>query len=317
MGISLKEIDRLEIVTVQDNTIDLLVRDNNEVIQRALPLKGIELKNSILAEHGFSALVTASVNGSARTLLFDFGFSGHGAAYNAEALNLDLTAVEATALSHGHPDHTGGFEAMVEKMGGKKPSFVCHPAAFRNPRYSKITEDFKVQFPALTREQIEKAGLKLRETAVPLSLLDDSILFLGEIPRATSYETVPANFCYEEGGAEKHDEIDDDTALAANVRGKGLVVLSGCAHAGIVNTVNRAREVTGVDRVHAVMGGFHLAGADIETVVKPTADALAEMKVDYLVPTHCTGREAVRYLEERFPEQFILNMSGTRLTFAA
>jgi 7,8-dihydropterin-6-yl-methyl-4-(beta-D-ribofuranosyl)aminobenzene 5'-phosphate synthase len=117
MSISLQEIDRVEIMTLQDNFIDLLARDNSEVVQRAVPLKGLEIKNSILAEHGFSALVTVTADGKRRQMMFDFGFSAHGAAYNAEALNLDLSTVEVMALSHGHLDHTGGLAALAEKIG--------------------------------------------------------------------------------------------------------------------------------------------------------------------------------------------------------
>jgi len=113
------------------------------------------------------------------------------------------------------------------------------------------------------------------------------------------------------------DPFHDDTGLAFNIKGRGLVVLSGCAHAGIVNTVKHARQVTGIDEVHAIMGGFHLSGTDFDTVVAPTTEGLKALEPDYIVPTHCTGREVVMYIEREMPDQFILNMSGTKLTFAA
>ncbi|MCU0605068.1 MAG: MBL fold metallo-hydrolase, partial [Desulfobacterales bacterium] len=121
----------------------------------------------------------------------------------------------------------------------------------------------------------------------------------------------------EEGGVEKFDPIEDDSAVVAHVRGKGLVVLSGCAHSGIVNTVAYAREVTGVERIFAVMGGFHLTGADFEPVIGQTTAALKALDPGYIVPTHCTGRRASVQIEREMPEQFLLNMSGTKMVFAA
>ena len=123
--------------------------------------------------------------------------------------------------------------------------------------------------------------------------------------------------CCEVDGDEIPDPFHDDTGVAFHVRGKGLVVLSGCAHAGIVNTVKHAQAVTGVDDVHAVMGGFHLSGTDFDSVVAPTTENLKAIDPDYIVPTHCTGRAVSIYIEKEMPEQFILNMSGTKLTFAA
>ena len=316
MTAKLNLIDKVEILTLQDNYIDLTAQDNSDVVARAMPLKGLEIKNSILAEHGFSALVTVTRGDERRSILFDFGFSEHGAAFNAEALGVDLTTVEALALSHGHLDHVGGILPLTERVGKKGIELVLHPTAFRNPRYLKITDDFKVFFPAFTRERAEAAGVQVKETAEPYPMLDGGVLFLGAIPRETPFEKVPPNFCYEENGQEGQDPIDDDSALVFNVKNKGLVVVSGCAHAGIVNTVNHARKVTGTDRLFAVMGGFHLGGADMDTVIAPTARALKEMAPDYIVPTHCTGREATMHIEREMPDQFLLNMAGTKMTFA-
>ena len=122
---------------------------------------------------------------------------------------------------------------------------------------------------------------------------------------------------HEEGGAEKFDPIEDDSAIVAHVKGKGLVVLSGCAHSGIVNTVAYARDVTGVDPVYAVMGGFHLTGPDFEPIIGKTTEALKAVNPRYIVPTHCTGRKAAMHIEREMPDRFLLNMSGTRMIFAA
>jgi len=315
MSMYLKPLDRVEILTLQDNYIDIAAGDGNEMIQRTPPLIDGELKGTILAEHGFSALVTITMGDQARRLLFDFGLSEFGAAYNAEFLKADISKVEAAAISHGHPDHIGGFKQLVEKIERNEIPLVVHPAAFRHPRYLKITKDFKVGFPAFTREMIREAGLELVETEGSYSLVDGSILFLGQIPRETAYEKGLPNTYFEDKGQEKFDAIEDDTAIVMHLKGKGLVVLSGCAHSGIINTVNYARKVTGIDQVHAVMGGFHLTGAHFEPFIQPTTQALKAINPAYVIPTHCTGRKAINYMENELPEKFILNMAGTKLIF--
>ncbi|MBU2647189.1 MBL fold metallo-hydrolase [bacterium] len=244
-----------------------------------------------------------------------FGFSENGAYQNAKALNADLSAVEMMALSHGHIDHTGGFKSLVAGIGKKGIQLVVHPAGFRKGRVVKITDDFKIVMPILERETIAAAGVELIETADPYPMLDGALYFLGEIPRKTEFEKGVASFRYQEDGEEKWDAINDDTSLVAHVRGKGLVVLSGCAHAGIVNTVNYAREITGIDQVHAVMGGFHLTGKENAAMIEPTAKALKEIGPQYVIPTHCTGRNAGMRIQAAMPDQYLLNMSGTRMVF--
>lgn len=317
MSITIRQSDRVEILTLQDNTIDLTSQDNSAVVQRAMPLKGLEVRNSILAEHGFSALVTIAQADAARTLLFDFGFSEHGAAFNADALGVDLGTVEALALSHGHLDHVGGMAQLVERTGKTGLPLFAHPEVFRNPRYMKITEDFKIFFPAFTREKVKAAKIELVEAPGAHPMLDGAALFLGEIRRTTDFEKGAPSLFFEKDGKETQDTFEDDTAVVFNVRDKGLVVLSGCAHAGIINTTRYATEVTGVEKIFAIMGGFHLGGPGNEELIQKTVAGLADLDPDYIVPTHCTGRQAVMAIEQAMPEKFILNMSGTKLTFAA
>jgi 7,8-dihydropterin-6-yl-methyl-4-(beta-D-ribofuranosyl)aminobenzene 5'-phosphate synthase len=315
--IRINEIDKVEILTLQDNYIDLMAMDNNAIVQRALPLKDGQYRRSILTEHGFSALVRTTTDGKTHTLLFDTGFSEIGAAYNANALGVDLAEIETIALSHGHMDHTGGFAAMTAAIPNKGIPVVAHPAIFRAPRYLKLSETLKINLPSLTREAVAATGMKLVETTEPLPLLDGDVLFLGEIPQKTDFEKGFPIAHYQEKGEEKWDPIEDDTSLVMNVKGKGLVVLSGCAHAGIVNTVHYAREVTGIEKVYAVMGGFHLTGPLFEHIIDRTTDELKKINPAYIIPTHCTGRKAIAHIEKEMGGHFILNMSGTKLTFAA
>jgi 7,8-dihydropterin-6-yl-methyl-4-(beta-D-ribofuranosyl)aminobenzene 5'-phosphate synthase len=316
MTIKLKEIDKIEILTLQDNYIDVAAFDGTDIVQRAMRVKDTEMKNSILAEHGFSTIITITVDAKPRSLLFDFGFSEHGAAYNADVLDLDLTAVEAMVLSHGHMDHFGGLEQLTERVGKKGIELVVHPTAFRPSRYIKVSDEFKIGLPALERERIKNAGISLVESEQPRMLLDDSVLFLGEIPKQTDFEKGSPRMYYDENGESKWDALEEDSAIVANVKRKGLVILSGCAHSGIINTIKYAQELSGVENVFVVMGGFHLTGKDFEPIIEPTADALKAINPQHIVPTHCTGRKAVMHLEKEMPDKFLLNMSGTKMIFA-
>jgi 7,8-dihydropterin-6-yl-methyl-4-(beta-D-ribofuranosyl)aminobenzene 5'-phosphate synthase len=317
MSTDLKEVDKIEVLTLQDNYIDIAAFDGTEIVQRAMPVKDMEIKNSILAEHGFSAVVTITKGGKPRRIIFDFGFSENGAAFNADALGVDLSTVEAMVLSHGHMDHFGGLAPLAKKMGKSGVELFLHPAALRKPRYAKVTEDLKLYLPPLTTERLEDAGVSLVETKENRLMLDGALLYLGEIPRRTEFEKGFPRMFYDDDGQEKWDPIEDDTAVVAHIKGKGLVILSGCAHAGIINTVRYAQEVTGVDSIYVVMGGFHLTGADFEPIIEPTIEALKNLDPQYVIPTHCTGRKAIMQIEKEMPEKFLLNMSGTTMVFQA
>ena len=136
--IKLNAVDKVEILTLQDNYIEMTAMDNNAVITRAMPLKDGEIRASILAEHGFSAIVKTTMGDKTKTMLFDFGFSENGAAQNAATLGVDMTEIEAVALSHGHSDHTGGMEKLTAMIGKRDIPFVVHPSAFKSPRYLKL-----------------------------------------------------------------------------------------------------------------------------------------------------------------------------------
>jgi 7,8-dihydropterin-6-yl-methyl-4-(beta-D-ribofuranosyl)aminobenzene 5'-phosphate synthase len=313
---ALNELDRVEILSLQDNYIESTAMDDSEIVRRARNVRDGEIRNAIQAEHGFSALVRTTRKGRTKTLLFDFGFSEHGTAYNADALDVDLREVETLVLSHGHSDHTGGLKRLVAKIGKKGIDIVLHPGAFKEDRYITRRGE-KDRFPRVSREALEALGLNVVATREPRPLLDGDALFLGEIPRTTPFEKGVPHAFFLDRGKETWDPIEDDSSIAMNLRGKGLVVLSGCAHSGIINTVRRAMAVAGVGKVHAVMGGFHLSGPAFETVIGPTAEELRKIGPDFVIPCHCTGRRAIMQLEQAMPGQFILNMSGTALTLRA
>ena len=152
----LNEVDKIEILTLQDNFVEITASDNSDIVSRARFLMHGEIRNSIRAEHGFSAIIKTTAAGRTRTLLFDFGFSKDGAAANAKAMGIYMGEVEVMTLSHGHNDHFLGFEKLVKMIGKEGIQLILHPAAFKQQRYLKFASDFKAHFPSITRKKIEK-----------------------------------------------------------------------------------------------------------------------------------------------------------------
>ena len=307
----LNEVDKITIQTLQDNYIDISALDNNAVVTRAM-----QLKTSILAEHGFSAIVRTMKGDMMRSMLFDFGFSEGGAAMNALTLGIDMQSVEAAALSHGHIDHFGGMEKLTALIGRKDIPLVVHPAVFRTHRFLKF-QNTCTDLPEFTREKAQTAGFKVIETTNPYPLLDGDVLFLGEIPRRNDFEKGFPMAFFKENGFDKLDPTEDDTSIVMNLKGKGLVIISGCAHSGIINTIQHAIEVTGVSQVYLIMGGFHLSGTLFEPLINQTTEELKKFNPTFVIPTHCTGHKAILNIEKEMPTQFILNMSGTTLNITA
>jgi len=171
------------------------------------------------------------------------------------------------------------------------------------------------ELPSTSRSALEGMGFAIVEERQPSFLLDGSVLITGEVDRMTAFETGMRGHEALHDGAWRADPlILDDQALVLSLRDRGLVILSGCGHAGIVNTVRYARDLTGQGTVAAIVGGFHLSGPMFEPIIGPTADALADFSPSLLVPAHCTGWRAVHQFATRFPEAFVMSTVGTTIT---
>jgi 7,8-dihydropterin-6-yl-methyl-4-(beta-D-ribofuranosyl)aminobenzene 5'-phosphate synthase len=314
---NLLPVERVEITTLADNYIDLAAGGNTEKVKRGRPAGTGALPGSILAEHGFSTLIRTQENADKHALLMDFGLSEDVAARNAKTLGLDLSDVEEAVLSHGHKDHFGGMVQMAESIHKTNLPLTVHPSVFKPQRFIALGPGLKVPMPSADENLFKEAGFLVVKSEKPKTLIKGHALFLGEIPRETSFEKGMPNAVFEQNGKDLHDPLEDDTALVIHVKGRGLVIVSGCAHAGIINTVRYAQKVTGISKIHAVMGGFHLTGPAFEPIIDETVAALKEIQPDYIIPTHCTGRKAIGAFENQMPGAFILNMAGTTLTFSA
>jgi 7,8-dihydropterin-6-yl-methyl-4-(beta-D-ribofuranosyl)aminobenzene 5'-phosphate synthase len=188
-----------------------------------------------------------------------------------------------------------------------------HPGAFTKRRIA-IPGLFELELPSPNRTALREAGLEVVERRQPSLLFDDSVLITGEVDRTSDFEKgMPFHEALTDGTWTSDPLIIDDQALIVHVAGHGLVVLTGCGHAGIVNIVRYARRLTGIDTVAAVVGGFHLSGPAFEPIIKPTVEALAEIGAEAIIPAHCTGWRAAHALAEAMPNAYIPNSVGSQL----
>jgi 7,8-dihydropterin-6-yl-methyl-4-(beta-D-ribofuranosyl)aminobenzene 5'-phosphate synthase len=235
----LKEINRAEVTCLVDNNVDVLL-PSTKVAYRP-PLDENWFAHPLMAEHGFSAAIKLEVNGTERRILFDSGLDPLTASHNAGVLGLDLSSCELVVSSHGHIDHAGGLMNIRKKMNEKKQQqkipLVLHEDAFRN-RLVKFRDDRMINLPAPNRANLIEAGYDLVEKQSQSLWIEDRILVTGEIPRANDFEKgFPIHYSEIDGKMENDPLIKDDQALILNIKDKGLVIISGCAHAGIINII--------------------------------------------------------------------------------
>ena len=312
--VSLKELDRVEVLTLMDNYVDVLL-ENTEIVTRPPKSTGEELPtDTLLAEHGLCLRVRVERNAEKHTILFDTGYNNMSVLHNMDQLAVDPNEMEAIVLSHAHMDHTGSMYPILEKISGPIP-LVIHPDAFLYPRFIEEKDGTKRRFPrTLVREKLSQCNVKLLESKNPIPIVDETILVTGEIERTTVFEKGMPNALIERDGSLQRDPVTDDQALVMNLKEKGLVVISGCSHAGIVNTVRYAKKITGVEKIHAVLGGFHLSGPFYEKILGETIDQLKALSPAVVVPMHCTGRKAMDQFAREFPSSFELNSVGSTIT---
>jgi 7,8-dihydropterin-6-yl-methyl-4-(beta-D-ribofuranosyl)aminobenzene 5'-phosphate synthase len=312
--IALEPVDAVTVTTLVDNVTDLLLPDEGPAkrfsLGQAVGLTGDALR----AEHGFSCLVTVEKGGRAVRVLFDAGLTPDGLVENMRRLELSPQDIDIIVLSHGHWDHTTGMYGLVRALGRTNVPVLIHPEFWNRRRVALPTG--AVELPSTSKAALEGAGFEIVEQEQPSFLLDGSLLVTGEVDRTTEFEQGHPLFeAYRDGRWQPDPLILDDQALVADVRGRGLVVLTGCGHSGIVNILRYVQKLTGQDRIHAVIGGFHLGGPLFERIIPPTCDALAELAPDHIVPTHCSGWRAIHAIAARFPHAFIQNSVGTRYEF--
>jgi 7,8-dihydropterin-6-yl-methyl-4-(beta-D-ribofuranosyl)aminobenzene 5'-phosphate synthase len=305
-------VDQATISIVMDNSIDLLMASSD--VARRLPLGPNPFEKPLpIAEHGFSVLISVRQEDEVRKVLFDAGVSRRGILYNIDALEINLNEIQAIILSHGHADHALGLRGVVDRLGTRGMPLILHPDAYLERKLVLPNGD-EVGLPAPKIADLRRQNIEVLEEVGPSMLVDDMILVSGEVARTTEFEQgFPIHYAKRHDHWEPDPLIMDDQCAIINVREKGLIVITGCGHAGIINTIRNAQAITGIDQVYAVIGGFHLTGALFEPYIPATIEALKAIKPRYVMPGHCTGWSATHEIARAMPEAYIPNSVGTTL----
>jgi 7,8-dihydropterin-6-yl-methyl-4-(beta-D-ribofuranosyl)aminobenzene 5'-phosphate synthase len=310
----LDEVDSVSVTTVVDNYIDSLLRDRPQA--RRFSSMVARKMTDLRAEHGLAHLVEVTRGGTTTRIGFDFGQTHDSLNHNTRELGLDPGRLDAIALSHGHRDHFGGLMGWLHayrRFMRKDLRFYAGADHFL-PRF-QVRDGDKVYTGRLDRQEIERYGVGVEIVKEPTAIAE-GVLMSGEMHTQEPFEPIPSNLQVERDGVVAPDTFIGEQTLVANVRGRGLVVITSCSHRGIVGICRNAVRITGVPKIHAVIGGFHLSGLTEERVTR-VVDAFDQLGLDHIVPQHCTGIEAIATLYHRLPRQMVLTSVGTTFTFAA
>lgn len=337
----LQEVDSINITILVDNITDRLL-PSLSLVKRPPLISNKRFNKPPIAEHGFSTLVEISYKYKDKKILkkflFDTGVSKNGIIYNSNIFGINFEGIETIILSHGHFDHISGLISVLKKIN-KPIEIITHPDAFLR-RWVVFPDGRKARMDTLDEGEIKEFGgiiiknsdinylPRLKTKINPKDYIDNNIsnnnnnnnriLITGEIPRITKFEKgFPLQF---KEGKDENDLIadpfvKDDQALVILLKNKGLVILTGCGHAGIINTLNYATKVTGIKKVYAIIGGFHLTGEGYEESIPLTISELLKINPEYIIPCHCTGWKASNEIIKSMPKKYIQTSVGSTFCF--
>lgn len=318
------EVDGLEILVLVDNVTDSLSSNPAHVLPEwSVLLTGGKLRvlagsNICCAHHGLSVLLTATLDGKKRTLLFDAGPAAATFQRNTEILGVDFSSIEAVVLSHGHWDHAGGLIAAVESIARSRDreSFTCyvHPGMFRQRATRRPDGQLYVNEQVPDPQRLAAAGAQVVNTREPQGIAGGAFYLSGEIPRVTSYEAgVPNHLSRSLDGTswEPDPLIMDERFISVHVKGKGQFILSACSHAGLINVLTQARAAFPSVPLYGVMGGLHLSGIN-ERVIPQTVADLKKFALKVLAPGHCTGWRALSQMAREFGDELVPSAVGKK-----
>lgn len=318
----------ITVTALVDNMTDMLLQSNDS-IKRYTQESG----EPLLAEHGLSFLI--ELKDLNIKILMDAGITKLTLIENIRRMNINPKSISKIVLSHGHPDHIMAMTEVIKQIAGtpkpknwaaesgndeieewvlsQKIPLICHSAASRE-RW-KVFPDGKKYGPMITPlREWESVGAQII-MADDAYQLANGCWTTGGVPRVSFEQAgTPKIFAYRDNNGFIRDFVDDDLAIVLNIEKKGLVVVAGCAHSGIVNTVNHAREISGVEEIYGIIGGFHLISSTPDEIQK-TIDVIKSIKPRIIVPTHCTGFPAIVQFATQMPDQFVLGVVGTSYLF--
>ena len=327
-------VDRLVMTNVVDNVYDIFARGGrlDTVMVQRTPLGP---KGSLLAEHGLAYHLESHRGGERKEILLDFSLTEKNLFNNYAVLGVDAAKADAMVLSHGHLDHYGALPDLARAMQGRfKPGLTVYAGGEDTFCHRLVvTPTATVDQGRLDRPALEARGLNV-VLARQATVVAGHAFTTGQIPRLTDFERPPAVARLEAGPmgsacspthfgdikveAKPGDFVPDlfqgEHATAYHLKDRGLVVITSCGHAGVVNSVRQAQKVSGVQKVHAIVGGFHLAPAPDEIVAK-TVDAFKAIDPDYVIPMHCTGWNTIMAVHQAMPKKLVMPSTGTRVTF--
>jgi len=321
--VKLEPVDAVTVTTIMDNVVDVFMPDQGPAKRFGLAEHGRrrtpaavmaegDVPQAPLAEHGFSAMVDITKGDRRHRVLFDAGLSPDGIVENMRRLEIDPSSLEAIVCSHGHFDHTTGIDGLIRRLGRTNLPVVIHPHFWRRRRMMLPGRE-PFELPTTSRSALEGAGFAIIEERQPSFLFERSVLVTGEVARTTGYEPgLPPQQAWIDGTWTPDPFVLDDQAMVIDVKDKGLLVMTGCGHAGIVNICRYTRRLTGERPLYAVMGGFHLNGPLFEPLIPEVCSELADMQPSVVVPAHCTGWRAQHALARVLGTAFIPNSVGSR-----
>ena len=315
-AVNLIPVDSAEVTILDDNYCDLLLA-GSEIAERP-PIRWDSFTSaSLRAEHGYALLLTVRRNGASSSILYDAGLGRDTVQYNMDVLGLSAGDLRAVALSHGHADHHGGLEGMFRRIGRRGMPLVLHPDVWRE-RKIVFPTGVEMHMPPPSYNDLDREGVEIIEERGPSLVLDGTVLITGQVERVTDFELgFPIQQARNAQGAWEPDVwVWDDQAVVCHVNGKGLLVLTSCSHAGVINVLLHARRLTGVDPIYGLVGGMHLTGGLMEPLIPRTLAELATIAPSVVVPGHCTGWKATHELSRQLPSAYIQSSVGTRLHFA-
>ena len=316
-------VDQMSITVLMDNHVSSILSNTGPVtrpstkqeISAPLTEDGY-IKSQLRAEHGFSAWVTIKTGEVDHSILFDAGVSPTGVSENMRILDLSPKDAEAIVFSHGHFDHTVGIDGILNDLGANNIPIIIHPE-FWNKRRIVLPGRTPRSLPTVSKSALRQQGMEIiEESRLPSFLLDNSLLVTGEVDRLTDYEKgLKGQEVFVEDSWQPDPLTLDDQGLIAKVKDKGLVIMTGCGHAGIVNICNYAKKLTGENKIHAIIGGFHLPDTLDPMVIESTVNDIKNLNPDWLIPAHCTGQRAIMSLMKDHSNSMIQNSVGSQYKF--